>query len=143
MYGVMFNKEIIAIHDDIDIVKEFINQQQNSNDFNIVKIKNKKKIRSTPEYEDLYLVIFNGQYVPYELYDTLKRESDAGNYDLIACRETLYRLIEDGGLSKKEVEYISKTLKILSDKISEPIGLDYDSLKEIDELNRKFKDTIA
>ena len=143
MYGAVFNKEIIAIHDDADIVREFISQQQNSDDFDIIKIKNKKKIRLKPEYEDLYLVICNGQYVPYELYDTLKKEYDAGNYDLITCRETLYRLIGDGELSKKEIDSISKTLKILSDRISEPIGLNYDSLKELDGLNKKFKDTIT
>lgn len=143
MYGAVFNKEIVAIHDDADIVREFISQQQNSDDFDMIKIKNKKKIRSKPEYEDLYLVICNGQYVPYELYDTLKKEYGAGNYDLITCRETLYRLVEDGGLSKKEIDSIFKTLKILSDRISEPIDLNYDSLKELDGLNKKFKDTIT
>ena len=106
MYGAVMNKRIVAIHDDNDVVEEFIDNQPNSDDFTMIKIKNKKKIRSMPEYEDLYLVICDGQYVPYELYDTLKQESDAGNYDLIRCKETLYRLIEDGGLSKKEMDYI-------------------------------------
>ena len=142
MYGAVMNKRIVAIHDDNDVVEEFINNQPNSDDFTMIKIKNKKKIRSMPEYEDLYLVICDGQYVPYELYDTLKQESDAGNYDLIRCKETLYRLIEDGGLSKKEMDYISKTLKIVSERISEPMDVGYDTLKEIDELNKRYKESI-
>lgn len=143
MYGASMNNTIVAIHDDFNIVKEFIGQQLNSDDFNIVKIKNKKIMRSMSEYEDLYLVICDGQYIPYELYDTMKRESDAGKHDLISCRETLYRIIEDGELSKKEIESIYKTIKLLSDRISEPIDVDYNTLKEIDMLNKQFKDTIV
>lgn len=143
MYGASMNNTIVAIHDDFNIVKEFIGQQLNSDDFTIVKIKNKKIMRSMSEYEDLYLVICDGQYIPYELYDTMKRESDAGKHDLISCRETLYRIIEDGELSKKEIESIYKTIKLLSDRISEPIDVDYNTLKEIDMLNKQFKDTIV
>lgn len=140
MYGVLCDKNLIAIHDDINVVRQFLRDQKNIK-FNIIKIKKeyKKKIKKDTRYTDLYLVRYGDSYIPYELMSTFKRMTDQYNYDLNYCKDILFRLLEDPKRTKKETEHIQQTISILLDEIQSNSHIDISLLKngkELDELYR-------
>lgn len=140
MYAVIFQKQIIAIHDELQVVEEFVQNQPSSDEFSIVKLKGKKS--KNEKYQDLYLVICNGEYVPYNLYSTLKKERDCDNHDLIMCKETLFKLLSETSLDKKERKSIRKTLIILDDIIAKPSGISYSTIKDIHDMNIEYNNII-
>ena len=74
MYGVLKSGIVIAIHDELDVINKFIDSQNSDiSDYKIVKIKKKshKKYKYLYEYQDLYLVRYGDNYVPFKLYDIL------------------------------------------------------------------------
>lgn len=143
MYGVLKNKELIAIHDEIEVIEEFVKQQKND-DLDIIKIKKKqgKILKNNPDYYDLYLVIYGDTYITYNLYETMKDVDMQSKVDLIKCKETLYRVLEEGDLNEKEVNYISRTISTLLKKIESTPHIDFDTLKKIKSMNDDFKERM-
>lgn len=143
MYGVLKNRELIAIHDEIEVVEEFVKQQKNDK-LDIIKIKKKrdKILKNNPNYHDLYLVIYGDTYITYDLYETMKDVDMQSKIDLIKCKETLYRVLEEGDLTDKDINHISRTISILLKEIESTSSMDLDTLKEIKSMNDGYKERM-
>lgn len=143
MYGVLKNRELIAIHDEIEVVEEFVKQQKNDK-LDIIKIKKKrdKILKNNPNYHDLYLVIYGDTYITYDLYETMKDVDMQSKIDLIKCKETLYRVLEEGDLTDKDINHISRTISILLKEIESTSSMDLDTIKEIKSMNDGYKERM-
>lgn len=145
MYVVLRNKEIIAAHDDSEVVFEYVRSQTDSSDMKILKIKKHKtrELENIPIFEDIYLVRYGNFYVPYEQYQVLKDLSIQKDMDLVYCRDILMRILEDGLESTKDVSVIQKAISIVISQIEELDSADYDELnklqKSMNEINGGFK----
>lgn len=142
MYVVLRDKEIIAAHDDREVILEYVNSQSESSDMKILKIKKHKsrEVESIPVFENIYLVRYGNFYVPYEQYVALKELSCQRDFDLKYCRDILMRILEEDTLdSKKDISAIQKAISIVISQIEELDSADYDELdkirKSIDEIN--------
>lgn len=144
MYVVLRDKEIIAAHDDEEVVFEYIRSQSDSSNMKILKIKKHKsrELEGIPVFEDIYLVRYGNFYVPYEQYTVLKDLSNQRDMDLIYCRDILMRILEEGLDSTKEVSAIQKAISIVISQIEELDSVDYDELnklqKSMNEINGGF-----
>ena len=143
MYGAMLNNKLIAYHEDIDVVGKFV-EKQNNDKIQIVKIKKKKKkkILDDVDCQELYLVQYGDEYVPYEYYDTLKGITDQYSYDLLYCKNILYRLLEDGDRSEKEMKAIFKTISILTEELASGCNLNIQELEIMKGLNKEYKNKL-
>ena len=90
MYAALHEDRVVAVHDDLHVVNEFVEMQPNSNEFITAKLKNKKN--KIAKYQELYLVICNGKYVPYNLYETMKDIVDCDNIISFAAVKGLISL---------------------------------------------------
>jgi len=108
--------KIIAFHDDIDVVTTYVTNIKKSNsdhpDLKIGKIK-KKKVKSTIDFDDLYLVRYGDTYIQskYIMYGELL--SGQCIYDNQHCRDTLLRILECDDITPKERKTIERTVKII------------------------------
>lgn len=143
-YGIFLKDKLIAIHDDEEIAERFVSQQQDHTSFTIVKIKNKqmKKIRKVVDVEELYLVRYGNEYVPFEYYATLKAETKQSVEDHQYCIDILYRILEERELTKKESRAVLDTISIIMDMTEEPSGLSVDALRSLKELNEKYREKV-
>lgn len=136
MYGVLNHElQIIAVHDEKEIIRKFIEQEKIITD--IVKIKKK----SISKYNDLYLIKCGEKYVPYYLFETYKETSMEYTYELENCKDVLFTLLEDME-SKKDIKAISRVLYILENEINKRSDIDVNSLKEIKELNDEYRNKV-
>lgn len=135
---------MVAIHDDYDIVESFVMQQNNANDFTIVKIKKKKmkKMEKEVDIEELYLVRYGSEYVPYGYYATLKTETKQSAEDYQYCIDILFRLLEEGEMTRKESKTILKTISIIMDRTEEPSGLNLQDLETLKRLNTEYREKV-
>lgn len=143
MYGAMLNNNLIAYHEEKEVVNKFIEQQKND-DIQIIKIKKKKKkeILDDMDCQELYLVQYGEEYVPYEYYDTIKGITDQYSYDLIYCKNILYRLLEDGERSKKDMKAIFKTISIITEELSSSCNLSIQELETIRDMDNAYKNKL-
>ena len=111
------NNRIIAFHDDLEIVTSYVHDIQHShsdaNDLQIGKIK-KKKVKSTIDYYDLYLVRYGDTYVQSRYIDYADLVGGQCMYDNQQCRDTLLRILECDDISDKERKSIEQTVKIIN-----------------------------
>ena len=146
MYGVLKSGIVIAIHDELDVINKFIDSQNSDiSDYKIVKIKKKshKKYKYLYEYQDLYLVRYGDNYVPFKLYDTLKDASDEYFYDLRYCKDVLLRLLEEKHNNHKDRKALFRCVKIIVDEINNGLSSDIDYLNDLSELNKAYKERIT
>lgn len=137
MYGIVNHElQIIAVHDDKEIVKKFIEQEQLDN--NLVKIKKK----NISKYDDLYLMKCGDKFIPYYLFETYKNMSMEYTYDLENCKNVLYNILEDNK-SKKDIKAISRVISILDNEISECSNVDINILKEFKDINDEYKRKVG
>ena len=142
MYGVVYHNELVAVHDDRDVIAKFMNSQSNKNELSVVKIK--KKLKDDPILSDIYLVRYHDSYVPYNLYDTMKDMSDEYTSDYKFCIDILYRLLEEkDDLKPKEVKSLMKVISILNDEIDEDVVSDLKTLRDIKEMDLMFKERVG
>lgn len=143
MYGAILNNNLIAYHEDKDVVTGFVKQQKND-DIQVVKIKKKKrkKILDDIDCQELYLVQYGDEYVPYEYYNTMKGITDQYEYDLVYCKNILYRLLEDGDRSKKDTKAIIKTISILTKEIESSNNLTMQELELWKELDKEYRNKL-
>lgn len=144
MYGVLYEKKLIALHDDLEIIQKFVGQQEEKQDlFDVIEIRKKNKtFQNNLDYQDLYLTRLGDSYVPFELYQTMKDSSDEYKYDLMYTRDVLFRILEDSELSEKESKAILKTISILMKEIEDSISIPYETLRDIKELNSQYTERI-
>lgn len=142
MYAVIKNDNVIAIHDKLETVEKFIKQEKN-NDMEIIKIKKKKKSRKLYEkYSNLYLVRYGDRYIPQELFETIEKEDEQANYDLSYCCEVLYRVLNDGEKTNKEIKYLLKSIEIIKKEMTIGENIDIDTLYKIKEMDNQFKERL-
>lgn len=132
MYIIVKDKQIIAAHDDIEVVHEYWNSQ-NDPDMKILKVKKKKsaELIEIPDFENIYLVRYGDFYVPYEQYEALKELNGQRDFDLRYCRDVLFRLLEENVVSTKEASILKKTLPIVISQIESIDDSEYEALDKL------------
>ena len=103
MFGLLKNDKLIGVHDEIEIIEIFRDDQSNVTDdmsqFNIIKIKKP----NVYQYDDLYLVPYHGCcYVPKKYYNIMIDLCEDDYRDIQMCKETLLRVINEYDLTHKE-----------------------------------------
>lgn len=113
------NSNVIAFHDEYDVVSSYIYHVKVSNketqELHIGKIK-KKKIKNIIDYENLYLVRYGDTYVQSGYLDYLELISSQSIYDNQQCKDVLLKILECNPISDKERKAIEKTVDVI-DKI--------------------------
>lgn len=133
MYLVIRNHKVIAAHHDLDIVEQYVSSQS-SNDMKILQLKKKKakELREHTEFEDIYLVRYGDNYIPYDQYMVMKDLSSQRDYDLTYCRDVLFRLLEEGTVdSEKDISAIKRVILLLERTLEPQNDLNYDQIESI------------
>ena len=156
MYGVIRNSELIAIHDDLDVINSFVDTEENliakifnsdvnNSKYDIVLISKKKSkyISKQTEYEDLYLIqCSNGQYVPkkYKYIIELSKEVSILNIDDLIF--SLITILQSGVLSHKKYKHVLKSAKIIAKAQSKMANEKtcLDNLKMIYDMDQEYKE---
>lgn len=140
MYVVMKNKELIAAHEDKDIILEYI-CSQNDPSMEILKIKKRKsrKLEETSSFLDIYLVRYGNFYVPYGQYEAIKDVNGQRDFDLKYCRDILFRLLEEKSVVKEDMPAVMKTISIVISEIESLDDNDYDQLEKLHRLCEELK----
>lgn len=135
MYIVLRDDKIIAAHDDLDVVSEYVIHQPSKDIMRILKIKKQKAdalLEEISEFENLYLVRYGDSYLPYDQYLIIKNISQQRDYDMKYCVDILYRILEENiPQSKKDIAAIHRVIYILENEIESLDDSDYDKLESI------------
>lgn len=130
-------KDIIAFHDDIDVVQCYVDSiyKHHSVSLKIGKIK-RKKAEKYKDYEDLYLIRYGrygDTYIQSGYLQYLEFVDDGLHEDHIFCRDILLRLLEIYDLPINEKNNIKKTVKIIQNILDHEDGYipELGSLKDI------------
>lgn len=125
---------IIAIHKKLDVVEEYIDE--NELQCHIIKIKKAHEYRlDTQKFSDLYLVKYRDKYVPESYSRLISRECSELEY----IRDELDRLLEDERLAKKDRKYIAKTILVLERLLDDSEEVPESILDEISEMNNTYR----
>ncbi|MDE7090059.1 MAG: hypothetical protein K2O54_08065 [Prevotella sp.] len=141
MYGAKLDGRIIAIHDDSEMVWEFISQQ-NDHDVSFVKFKKKyvKTLEENGELYELYLVKMDGKCIPRCLIRVLE------NDEYRCCIDMLKSILENEDLDGDDIKTLKKAMKIIRKLIREQTAESInvaDALKisaELKEYDEMFRD---
>lgn len=142
MYVAVDNrKNIIAIHPDINVVREFVSSQDES--LKIMKGKSKKIPESI--LSDKYLVKYDSGYIPME-YSSVAGNLDSGViYELSSAIDVIANIaFNSENISNKDYKCLMRTINILAKEIEDitsdtiPVNL----MKEIHDMDESFKNNI-
>lgn len=133
MYIVVKDKEIIAAHEDIEVVTDYIINQEDSQAFKVLKVKKSKtrELERIPDFEEIYLVRYGEYYVPFAQYNALKELNGQRDFDLRYCRDILLRLLEENVVGKKDIPAFKKILSIVMNEIEFLEDNDFETLEKI------------
>ena len=118
------NKQIIAFHDEYDVVESYIDHIHKSHkeekipQLRIGKIK-KKKIKHVIDLDELYLVRYADTYVQSGYLEYLEIMSSQHIYDEKMCKDILLRILECNPLSDKERKAVERTVEIIDRFLTE------------------------
>lgn len=141
MYVAVDNrKNIIAIHPDINVVREFVCSQDEP--LRIMKGKSKKIPESI--LSDKYLIKYDSGYIPME-YSSVVGNLDSGIiYDLSSAIDVIANIAFNSDISNKDYKCLMRTINILAKEIEDiasdtvPVRL----LEEIHDMDESFKNNI-
>lgn len=123
MYAVINNdsKEIIAYHEDEEVVEFYLDsvEDDKKDDLSIIKIKKKYKEEIVKKYEDLHLVRFRNTYVQSGYLIYIKLSSQDILDDEEYARDILLRIIETQNLNNNEIKKLSKAIEVVDRLINE------------------------
>lgn len=123
MYAVIntSSKEIIAYHEDEEIVEFYLDsvEDDKKDDLSIIKIKKKYKEEIIKKYEDLHLVRFGNTYVQSGYIIYIKLSSQDILDDEEYTRDILLRIIETQNLNDNEIKKLSKAIEVVDRLINE------------------------
>ena len=123
MYAVINNdtKEIVAYHEDEDVVEFYLDsvEDDKKEDLSIIKIKKKYKEEILRKYEDLHLVRFGNTYVQSGYIVYIKLSSQDMIDDEEYARDILLRIIETQNLNNNEIKKLSKAIEVVDRLINE------------------------
>ena len=128
---------IVAYHEDIQVVDEFI-RQNSSKRYHIGKC-NGKTIKGIEGFEDMYLVRFGDTYIQAEYYPVAEDFVETAVDDYKKCIEILQRAIEFKEIShrKSVVKTIECLIELIEDEKSGK-GLTQDCLKSATEMRKEW-----
>lgn len=109
-------EHVIAFHDYLDVVQEYVNNIKKSNEnanLHIGKIK-KKKVKHLQDFYDLYLVRYAETYVQEGYLEYLSIMSDQVNYDNKLAIDIMMRTLENPSLSKRERKVMEQAVYIMT-----------------------------
>lgn len=109
---------IVAIHDDKEIVEEFVSYQYDKMNrvLNIRKIPNKYWKKISDRYNDKYLVSYGNTFIPSDDIEYMKYFNDQDlEYQCDVTLGLLSKILEISELSNKKKKNIEKTMEIISD----------------------------
>ena len=137
MFGLLKNDKLIGVHDEIEIIEIFRDDQSNASDemshFDIIKLKN------DCQYDGLYLVPYHGCcYVPKKYYDIMVDLYEDDYQSIQMCKETLLRVVKEYDLTHKECKVIEKSIKILVKLLVEEKCFDVEDLDELSSYKEKL-----
>ena len=121
MYAVINNdtKEIIAYHEDEDVVEYYLDsvEDDKKDDLSIIKIKKKYREEIIPKYDDLHLVRFRNTYVQSGYLIYIKLASQDILEDEEYARDILLRIIETQNIDKDKIKKLTKAIEVIEDLI--------------------------
>lgn len=128
------NDNVIAFHDYLDVVEEYINNVKRTHpdaELHIGKIKRKRLERM--HIDSLYLVRYAETYVQEGYVEYLAIVSDQYIYDYKYARDVLLKILEDGFINKSERNILKKATKIVDNILydSEVYTPDLEELKNL------------
>ena len=118
MYCACINEKVVAIHDDVEVIEEYVKLYEHYHEdanIKIGKIKNKK----AAIYDDLYLEMVGNAFVQskyVESFTILRRQMAE---DTKRARNVLERLLVEEDMSKSEKKHLTKTIEFLESLIYE------------------------
>ena len=118
MYCACINEKVVAIHDDVEVIEEYVKLYEHYHEdanIKIGKIKNKK----AAIYDDLYLEMVGNAFVQSKYVEsfTILRKQMAE--DTKRARNVLARLLVEEDMSKSEKKHLTKTIEFLESLIYE------------------------
>ena len=120
MYVAYDGKDIIAFHEDKEVIEiycDIIDTYHNIK-LGIYKVK-KKEAKKFKDFEDLYLVRYGETYIQQGYVDYMQFSSQQLNEDHVQARDILKRVLKTANLDKEESKSIKKTINILNDIIED------------------------
>lgn len=121
MYAVINNdtKEIIAYHEDEDVVEYYLDsvEDDKKDDLSIIKIKKKYREEIIKKYDDLHLVRFRNTYVQSGYLIYIKLASQDILEDEEYARDILLRIIETQNIDKDKIKKLTKAIEVIEDLI--------------------------
>lgn len=136
MYAIVDeSNNIIAYHEDEDVVELYLESVENDikDNLSIIHVKKKYRDKLLSKYEDLHLVRFRNTFVQsgYLIYIKLATQDMIDDEEY--ARDILLRIIETQNLNKKETTKLIKAIEVIekiinSDKTYTP---SFDELKKM------------
>ena len=121
MYAAIHQKNFIAFHDELKVIKKYRKGLLKSHNIDIdVAYISKKKLKKIPDYADLYLVRYGDTYIQSKYYSTSNIDLKQLIYDLKYTKDILFRIIEipDDDLSEEDSYHIEKVIELLYNKLN-------------------------
>ena len=142
------DNKIIAFHDEKRVVKKYVENYNNTNEYKISFRKVKKSIakKELKHKEDLYLVKYRSTYVQSRFYDSCVISETDNLEELQQTKDVLYKLLEldYNNLTNKEIKHVYGTLEIIERMILEEKSYtpDINELKQIKENIDRYRNSI-
>lgn len=145
MYGLIKDNELIAIHDDKEVIKEYQEYLLIEHCISTVRCKiNKKIYKKINGGEDKYLIKYNDKYITNEDRKTIYKINNESTYDINLAKEVIIKILECEK-DEKNIKAMRRTIRIL-DKTLNDIKSDVPSpelINNIKTFNDEFRDIIS
>lgn len=119
MFCAILGEKVIAIHEDEDIINEYIKLykhfHEDANNIYLGKIKNKKAAK----YDDLYLEMIGDSFVQAKFVQSYSFFKDQIIEDNKRAKGVLERILSEEELDRKEKKHLMKTIELLESLIYE------------------------
>ena len=112
MIVLLHQNELIAAHEDLEVVQEYLSYQEDPDEYQLLSLKKKKtrELIRRAEFPDIYLVRYKNRYVPSQYVDVCMIRDREYDQELRWVRDVLFRdieLIEDKKLRKSYLRVIA------------------------------------
>ena len=131
------NGDLIAFHEEKNVIKKYINDYQDSNKETLIPfhIKKKKVKKYSHLYEDLYLIRYNGSYIQSKYMILKQIDVEPFLDDIQYAKDIIVRTIEFSN-NKKDRITLWEAYNILNEEMEKVKR----STPTLDELKRRYVD---
>lgn len=143
VYGVFDKKELIAYHDEKRVVTNYLYGVDNIR-YKIKKL-HKQKLKTIPDYENLYLVRFGKTFIQVGYLSYVEEDQTRILNELYFTKDILIKLLETVPYEDKERIHLEQTIILIEEHIDlEETTVDPpEILKEIKRFQEEFRYHIS